>query len=122
MEPTLLTAEQIAAQTGMPVSVITELLRGGPLVSIDGGTGDRKYNELDVLRAQVGCRMLGSGVRWSLVKLLLGEMAYYSWDELQQALHTWAPIHPKTAWRTKATVTALMVVTFLIGLTLGTFL
>lgn len=122
MEPTLMTAHQIADETGMPVPVIAELLRGGPLVAFDDSTGDRKYNELDVLRAKVGCLMLGSGVRWAMVQFMLGEMAYYSWEELQQALRCWAPVHPKTMWRTRVTVTALMVLTFLIGLALGTFL
>jgi hypothetical protein len=122
MEPTLMTAEQIADETGMPVPVITELLRGGPLVAFDDGTGDRKYNELDVLRAKVGCQMLGNGVRWAMVQTMLGDMSYYSWDELQQALRCWAPVHPKTVWRTKVTVTAMLVVAVMIGFALGRFL
>jgi hypothetical protein len=122
MEPTLMTADQIADKTGMPVPVITELLRGGPLVTLDADTGVRRYNELDVLRAQIGCRMLGNGVRWPMVQLMLEDMAYFSWDELQMALNSWAPMHPKTLWRTRVAVTTLIVTAFLLGLALGRFL
>jgi hypothetical protein len=122
MEPTLLTAQQIAAQTSMPVPVICELLRGFPLVSLDDSTGDRKYNELDVLRVQIGCRMLANGVRWPMVHSCLDEMAYLSWDELQEALKTWAPVHPKTQASMAITITTLLVVAFIIGVAVGKFL
>lgn len=122
MEPTLLTAQQIAVQTQMPVPVICELLRGFPLVSLDDSTGDRKYNELDVLRVQIGCRMLANGVRWPLVRSCLEDMAYLSWDELQDALKTWTPVHPKTQARMAITITTLTVAAFIIGVAVGTFL
>lgn len=122
MEPTLLTAQQIAAQTSLPVTVICELLRGFPLVSVDDTTADHKYTELDVLRVQIGCRMLANGVRWPMVRASLDEMAYLSWDELQYALKTWSPVHPNTQARMAITITTLLVAVFIIGVAAGKFL
>lgn len=117
------TEDEIAARVGLPGPVIAELIQ--PAAPTAGGSAAaRRFGDADVVRAQVAALMLAYGVRWQWVRTAMQDSPTHP-EALRAALDFWTDVVPSPQnprnWPLPATAlaTALMVLTFLVGVLLG---
>jgi hypothetical protein len=127
MHAQLWTEDEVGARVGLPGPLVAEILQAGVQTSTVIHSQAPQYCDGDVMRAQVAALMLACGVRWHLVQAAVRH-APTTPEDLRRTRDFWSgiapdPLHPR-CWPfvAGAVATALMVLSLLIGIAIGSFL